>query len=236
MQKNQQKMNAIVASREADAAKQYMFLKKCFAECLGTFGLVFCGTGAVVVNEVSGGAVTHVGIAITFGMIVMAMIYAFGEVSGAHLNPAVTIAFAINKSFSFKQVVPYIISQLAGGLLASGLLLFLFPSSKYLGATIPSGSDAQSFILEVVLTFILMLVIIKVATGSKEQGMFAGLAIGSVILLEAMFGGPISGASMNPVRSFAPALMSGEFNSVWIYLLAPVLGAALAVVVNKLTN
>lgn len=165
-----------------------MALKKYFAECIGTFGLVFCGTGAVVVNEVSAGGVTHVGIAITFGMIVMAMIYAFGEVSGAHLNPPVTIAFAINKNFSTKEVVPYIISQLLGGLMASGLLLFLFPSSKQLGTTIPSGSELQSFVLELVLTFILMLVIIKVATGSKEQGMFAGLAIGSVVLLEAMFG------------------------------------------------
>ena len=213
-----------------------MGLKKYFAECLGTFGLVFCGTGAVVVNEVSGGSVTHVGIAVTFGLIIMAMIYAFGEISGAHFNPAVTIAFAINKNFSTKEIIPYITSQLVGGVLASIILLFLFPSSKDLGGTNPSGSNAQSFVLEVILTFILMIVIVKVATGSKEQGMFAGLAIGAVVLLEAMFGGPISGASMNPARSIAPALVSGELKHLWIYILAPIGGALLAIVVNKLTT
>lgn len=211
-------------------------LKKYTAEFIGTFGLVFCGTGAVVVDEVSGGTVTHVGVAICFGLIVMAMIYAFGEISGAHLNPAVTLAFAVNKSFPFKNVIPYIISQLAGAVLASITLLLLFPSSKNLGATIPSGSDIQSFVLEVILTLILMLVIIKVATGSKEKGMFAGLAIGSVVLLEAMFAGPISGASMNPARSIAPALISGELKQIWIYILAPLSGATLAVFINKLTN
>ena len=211
-------------------------MKKYIAELIGTFGLVFCGTGAIVINEVSNGTITHVGIAITFGLIVMAMIYAFGETSGAHLNPAVTIAFAINKNFPRAQIIPYIISQLCGAFLASLVLLLLFPSSKYLGATIPSGSNLQSFILEFILSFLLMLVIIKVATGSKEQGMFAGLAIGSTVLLEAMFGGPISGASMNPARSIAPAVVSGEIKQVWIYVLAPISGAAFAIFINKLTR
>lgn len=211
-------------------------MKKYISELIGTFGLVFCGTGAIVTNEVSNGAITHVGIAITFGLIVMAMIYAFGEASGAHLNPAVTIAFAINKNFSLKQVLPYIVSQLCGAFLASLTLLFLFPSSKHLGATIPSGSNFQSLVLEFILTFLLMLVIIKVATGSKEQGMFAGLAIGSTVLLEAMFAGPISGASMNPARSIAPAFVSGEIKQIWIYILAPISGAAFAIIVNKLTK
>ena len=138
------------------------------------------------------------GIAITFGFIVMAMIYALGNISGAHLNPAVTIAFTLAKRFQLKQVLPYIIAQLAGAILASLALKYLFPTNQTLGATLPAGTEMQSFILEFILTFFLMLVIINVATGSKEQGMFAGLAIGSTVLLEAMFAGPICGASMNP--------------------------------------
>src|SRR6266536_1190314 len=152
-------------------------MKKYIAELIGTFALVFCGTGAIVIDQQTKGAVTHVGIAITFGLIVMAMIYALGNISGAHINPAVTIAFTIAGRFKLKELIPYIISQIAGALLASFTLKFLFPANEYLGTTIPSGSDMQSFILELLLTFFLMLVIINVATGSKEQGMFAGLAI-----------------------------------------------------------
>lgn len=209
-------------------------MKKYISEIIGTFALVFCGTGAIVINEASNGKVTHVGIAITFGLIVMAMIYALGEKSGAHLNPAVTIAFAVNGNFSSRQVAPYIISQLAGAFLASVLLKLMFPGSVLLGATIPAGSDMQSFILEFILTFILMLVIINVATGSKEQGLFAGMAIGSVVLLEAMFAGPISGASMNPARSIAPAVVAGEIKQLWVYVAAPTLGAIAAVFIQKL--
>ncbi|HVZ96507.1 MAG TPA: aquaporin [Chitinophagaceae bacterium] len=211
-------------------------MKRYVAELLGTFALVFCGTGAIVIDQQSNGGVTHVGIAITFGLIVMAMIYALGDISGAHMNPAVTIAFSIAKRFELKEVLPYIISQLAGGLLASGALHFLFPLNKTLGATMPAGSDMQSFILEFLLTFFLMLVIINVATGSKEQGMFAGLAIGSTVLLEAMFGGPICGASMNPVRSISPALVSGNTEHLWIYLIAPITGAAFAIPVFKVLH
>lgn len=204
-------------------------MRKYVAEIIGTFALVFCGTGAIIINQETNGGVTHVGIAITFGFIVMSMIYALGNISGAHLNPAVSIAFAIAKRFPGKELLPYITSQLAGALLASVVLKLLFPGNENLGATIPVGSDMQSFVLELLLTFFLMLVIINVATGSKEQGMFAGLAIGSVVLLEAMFAGPISGASMNPARSLAPAIISGNTKQIWIYLTAPVAGAILAI-------
>jgi len=211
-------------------------MKKYTAEFIGTFALVFCGTGAITIDEVTNGAVTHVGIAITFGLIVMAMIYAMGEKSGAHLNPAVTLAFFINGNFPGKDVLYYILSQLAGALFASLFLKFLFPGSVTLGTCFPSGSALQSFVLEFILTFLLMLVIVNVATGSKEQGLFAGVAIGSVILLEAMFAGPISGASMNPARSLAPALVSGNLNWLWIYLTAPPLGAAAAIGIHKLSK
>ncbi len=204
-------------------------MKKYIAEVLGTFALVFCGTGAIIINQETAGVITHPGIAFTFGLIVMVMIYSLGPVSGAHLNPAVTIAFAVAKRFPLKEVVPYLLSQFGGALLASMTLHLLFPANQFLGATLPAGSEMQSFVLELILTFFLMLVIIQVATGSKEQGMFAGLAIGSTVLLEAMFAGPICGASMNPVRSLTPALISGHTEHLWIYLTAPTLGAILAV-------
>lgn len=204
-------------------------MNKYIAELLGTFALVFCGTGAIVINQQSGGVITHVGIAITFGFIVMAMIYSLGDISGAHMNPAVTIAFTIAKRFQLKQVLPYIMSQLIGALLASAVLHYLFPADQTLGATLPAGTEMQSFILEFILTFFLMLVIINVATGSKEQGMFAGLSIGSTVLLEAMFAGPICGASMNPARSISPAIISGHTEHLWIYIAAPVAGAAFAI-------
>jgi aquaporin NIP len=204
-------------------------MKKYYAEMLGTFALVFCGTGAIVINQESGGVITHVGIAFTFGLIVMVMIYALGPVSGAHLNPAVTIAFAVAKRFPVNQIFPFIVSQALGAFLASLTLHLLFPANDFLGATMPAGTEIQSFVLEVILTFFLMLVIIQVATGSKEQGMFAGLAIGSTVLLEAMFAGPVCGASMNPIRSLSPAVVSGHLEHLWIYLLAPVLGAILAI-------
>lgn len=211
-------------------------MNKYLSELLGTFAVVFCGTGAIVINQQSGGAVTHVGIAITFGFIVMAMIYALGDISGAHMNPAVTIAFTIAKRFQLKQVLPYLVSQLAGAVLASLTLRFLFPTNDTLGATLPAGTEIQSFVLEFLLTFFLMLVIINVATGSKEQGMFAGLAIGSTVLLEAMFAGPVCGASMNPARSISPALISGHIQHLWIYIAAPVAGAALAIPVFHLLH
>ena len=204
-------------------------MKRLFAEFLGTFGLVFAGTGAIVIDQAANGAVTHVGVALTFGLIVSAMIYAFGDISGAHLNPAVTTGFAVAGRFPWKEVPGYVLAQSAGAFAASGLLRMLFPADQNLGATLPAGSVGQSFVLEVVLTFFLMLVILSVSTGSKEKGITAGFAIGAVIALEALFAGPICGASMNPARSLAPALVSGHLSSLWIYLLAPVIGAVLAV-------
>lgn len=204
-------------------------MRKYLAEIIGTFALVFCGTGAIIIDQQTGGTVTHVGVAITFGLIVTAMIYSVGDISGAHLNPAVTLAFWLAKEFPAKEIFPYIISQCIGGFIASASLRLLFPQNVFLGTTLPAGSDMQSFVLETILTFFLMFVILQVAKGSKEQGMFAGLAIGFVVLLEAMFAGPICGASMNPARSLAPAVVSGHLEHLWIYLTAPVLGASLAV-------
>lgn len=204
-------------------------MKKYLAEIIGTFALVFCGTGAIIINQESGGAITHVGIAITFGLIVASMIYTVGDISGAHLNPAVTLAFWVAKEFPAKEILPYIGSQAIGAFLASGILKFLFPGNDVLGSTLPTGSEMQSFILEIILMFLLMFVILHVAKGSKEQGMFAGLAIGFVVLLGAMFAGPICGASMNPIRSLAPAIVSGHLEHLWIYLSAPIIGALLAV-------
>lgn len=204
-------------------------MRKYLAEIIGTFALVFCGTGAIIINQETNGLITHAGIAITFGLIVSAMIYTVGDISGAHLNPAVTIAFWVAKEFPTKEILPYIFSQGIGAFIASMTLKLLFPANDTLGSTLPTGSPTQSFILEFILTFILMFVILHVAKGSKEQGMFAGIAIGGVVLLEAMFAGPICGASMNPIRSIAPAIMSGHLEHLWVYIFAPILGAILAV-------
>lgn len=211
-------------------------MRRYFAETFGTFALVFAGTGAVVIDDVTHGGVTHVGIAATFGLIVMAMIYTVGDVSGAHLNPAVTFGFWLARRLPGRCVGPYVIAQLIGALLASVALLLMFGNRAYLGATLPAGSDWQSFALEAVLTALLMFVILNVSTGPKETGVMAGIAVGGVIALEAMFGGPICGASMNPARSLAPALVSAHLSSLWIYLAGPVLGAAVAVPCWRLTR
>jgi aquaporin Z len=204
-------------------------MRKWFAEAVGTFCLVFAGTGAVVTDDVSGGAVTHVGVAVTFGLVVMAMIYAVGDVSGAHLNPAVTCGFWLAGRLRAAAAVPYVAAQVVGGLVASGVLRVIFPAHPTLGATLPAGPVTQSFVLEAVLTLILMFVILSISVGPKEKGLMAGIAVGGVVGLEAMFAGPVSGASMNPARSLAPALVSGNLTHLWVYLAAPVLGAALAV-------
>ncbi|HEY2827294.1 MAG TPA: aquaporin [Pirellulales bacterium] len=206
-------------------------MKRYLAEAIGTFALVFAGTGAIVIDNITG-KVTPVGISLTFGLVVMAMIYAIGDVSGAHINPAVTLGFWIGRRLPGATVLPYIASQLTGAFAASGLLLVMFHDST-LGATHPTGPQWQSFVLEIVLTAILMFVILGVATGPKEKGLLAGVAIGGVIAFEALFAGPICGASMNPARSLAPAVLSGALSDIWIYLLAPVLGAAIGVLGHK---
>ena len=204
-------------------------MKRPLAEFLGTFALVFAGTGAIVVNQSTGGVIGHAGIALVFGLVVMAMIYTFGDVSGAHLNPAVSLGFAVAGRFPWRDFPGYAAAQLGGAFAASGLLKILFPTSPTLGATLPAGSVAQSFILELVLTAILMLVILSVSTGAKEKGVTAGIAIGAVVALEAMFAGPVCGASMNPARSLAPAIVSGNFQHLWLYPAATLLGALIAV-------
>ncbi|AMV33689.1 Aquaporin Z [Pirellula sp. SH-Sr6A] len=199
------------------------------AECFGTYSLVLAGTGAIVINHVSHGQITHVGIAITFGLIVLALIYAIGEISGCHLNPAVTAGLFLSGRFGRGLVVPYMLSQIAGACLASLTMRALFPDHRTLGATLPSGSILQSFVLELNLTLLLMFVILCVTRKESPNGMIAGIAIGSVIALEAMFAGPISGASMNPARSIGPALITMNLTSLWVYIIAPCIGSALAV-------
>ena len=204
-------------------------MKKLAAEFIGTFSLVFAGTGAIVIDETTGGAVTHVGVALTFGLIVLAMIYTVGDISGAHLNPAVSLGFFAARRFPLRQAVPYIASQCGGALAASGMLRVLFPQNEMLGTTVPAGSAFQSFVLELILTATLMFVILGVSTGAAEKGITAGIVVGAVIGLEAMFAGPICGGSMNPARSLGPAVVSCHFTYLWIYLLAPVIGAFIAV-------
>lgn len=204
-------------------------MRRLLAEFLGTFVLVLAGTGAIVVNAESGGAITHVGVALTFGLVVLAMVYAFGDVSGAHLNPAVTLGFAVAGRFPWRDLGGYVAAQSAGASCASGLLRFLFPSNAGLGGTHPSGGAMQSVVLEAVLTFILMLVVLRVSSGAREKGITAGIVVGAVIAMEAMFAGPVCGASMNPARSLGPALVSGQLSDLWVYVVGPVGGALLAV-------
>ncbi len=203
------------------------------AELVGTFGLVFAGTGAVVIDVETDGGVGHVGVGLTFGLIVMVMIYAVGHVSGAHFNPAVTLAFAVGRHFPWRAVPRYWAAQLFGALLASGLLRILFGGTADLGATRPRGSAAQSLVLETVLTFFLMFVITAVATDTRAVGQAAAIAIGGTVGLEALFAGPISGASMNPARSLAPALVSWTWADQWLYVLGPLLGAVAGVLAYR---
>lgn len=206
------------------------------AEFIGTFFLVFAGTGAIVINEASGGVIGHVGVALTFGLVVMAMVYTFGDISGAHLNPAVTLGFAVAGRFPLPRSFAYIASQVAGAMAASLTLRLIFPRAAGLGGTLPSGPPLTSFLLEFLLTAMLMLTILSVSTGAREKGITAGIAVGGVIALEALFAGPVSGASMNPARSLAPALVAGNLSHLWIYLTAPVLGALLATPLCRLTR
>lgn len=201
---------------------------KYLAEALATFCLVFFGTGAIIVNHVSRGALTHVGISLSFGLVVLAMIYTFGPTSGAHMNPAVTIGFLAARRISARESAIYIAAQIAGALAASLLLRLMFPGSATLGETLPSGGAGQSFAMEAVLTAILMLVILGVAHEDRAEGLMAGVAIGATIAIEALVGGPISGASMNPARSIGPAVINGNFSWLWIYVAATLAGSVAA--------
>lgn len=208
--------------------------QEAIAEGVGTFILVFAGTGAVMVNQISGGAVTHLGISFVFGAVVAALIYATGHISGAHFNPAVTLAFWASGFFPRRKVLPYILAQLVGAIAASALLLIALGSVANLGATLPlKGNWLQSLVLETVLTFILMFVILGSGLDRRSPIGFAGLAIGLTVGLEAAFMGPITGASMNPARSFGPALVGGIWQHHWVYWVAPILGAQLAVLVYR---
>ena len=198
--------------------------------------MVFCGTGAMTINEVTQGAVTHVGVGLVWGAIVLVMIYSLGEVSGCHINPAVTIAFWAAGKFELKSVPIYLISQVSGAIAASLVLNYLFPESLELGMTIFSGTIEQAFLLEFIITFFLMFIILNVATGSKEQGLMAGLTIGFYIMLAALFAGPITRASLNPARSIGPALVSGNLESLWLYMVAPTLGALFSIPFWKIIN
>ncbi len=211
-------------------------MRKYLAEGIGTFAIVFCGTGAIIINEQTGGIVGHMGISLTFGLIVMLMINCFGSVSGAHFNPAVSLALAANKKLKQSDLILYILSQLIGAIAASAMLSGLFPNNTLLGATLPAVSDGQSFCIEYIITFLLMLVILRVAKTKPEWKWMTSLSIGSMIALAALFAGPICGASMNPARSIGPALISGNLDHIWLYIAGPILGALSALGIEKLLD
>ena len=203
------------------------------AEALGAFALVFFGAGAIMVDA-DGGGLGQLGVALAFGLAIATMIYAVGHVSGAHFNPAVSLGFALTRHFPWSRVAGYWAAQAAGAVAAAFLLRASLGDVANVGATLPSGSDRQSFLWEVVLTFFLMLVIMAVATDTRAVGEAAALAVGGTVALGALVGGPVSGASMNPARSLGPALASGELQSLWIYLVAPLVGASLGALAYQL--
>jgi MIP family channel proteins len=196
------------------------------AEAIGTFGLVFAGCGAIMVDSQTA-ALGHIGVAISFGLVIMAMIFAVGHISGAHFNPAVTLAFAVSRHFAWARVPGYWAAQVAGATAAALVLRGSLGNVAHVGATLPSGSNGQAFLWEAVLTFFLMFVIMAVATDTRAVGESAAIAIGGTVALDAMFGGPLTGASMNPARSLGPALVSGDLTTIWIYLAAPAAGAVI---------
>ena len=204
-------------------------MKEAAAEFIGTLALVFCGAGSIILNDLSGGAVTHAGVSLAFGLIVFLMICAFGDVSGAHFNPAVSLGFAIARRLPARQLPLYFASQFAGAIAASMCLKFFFAGHQTLGGTYPTSSLSFVFVTEVILTTILMFVILAVSTRANERGLMAAISIGAMITVAAFLGGPISGASMNPARSLGPALAANNLQSLWIYLTAPFIGATLAI-------
>lgn len=209
-------------------------MNRYLCELIGTFCLVFAGCGAIAVDAATG-SITHLGVCLVFGLVVMAMIYTFGETSGAHINPAVTLAFWIAGRFKGRDVAPYMLAQCAGAVAAAFLVAHLFPAET-VGETLPAfGDTPRALTLELVLTTILILVILAVATGSKEQGLMAGIAVGGAVALLATVGGPISGASMNPARSIGPAIAYGKIDELWIYLAGPFAAAPLAYALARLS-
>ena len=208
--------------------------RQVLAEFLGTFCLVFAGTGAIVVNDFSQGAITHFGIATAFGLVVFAMIYAFGEISGSHLNPAVSIGLWVAGKFDARHLTGYILAQCAGAVMASLVLHGVFPDHRTLGMTLPAAGQTSAFLFEIILTWMLMLVILNVTHPTHPHRSFAGFIIGAFVGLEALFGGPVSGASMNPARSLGPALVVGNMLDLWIYLIAPIIGSIAAVLIHRL--
>lgn len=210
-------------------------LHRAIAEVVGTFALVFAGCGAIMVNAQTG-ALGHIGVAATFGLVVMVMIYTFGHVSGAHFNPAVTTAFTLTRHLPIPDAIAYVVAQLVGAITAAATLRAILGTTANLGSTTPSGSAGQSFALELALTAFLMLVIVAVATDTRAVGEAAAIAIGGTVALDALFGGPISGASMNPARSIGPALVSGTFDSLWLYIVAPLVRATVGALVYLFTR
>jgi len=209
--------------------------RRALAEAAGTFALVFTGCGAIMVNAQTG-ALGHVGVAVTFGLVIMAMIYTFGHVSGAHFNPAVTTAFTLTRHLPIRIAAVHVVAQVVGATVAALALRGILGSTADLGSTTPTGSTGQSFALELALTAILMLVITAVATDTRAVGEAAAIAIGGTVTLGALFGGPISGASMNPARSIGPAIVSGTLDLLWLYIVAPLIGAAIGAVIYELSR
>ncbi|MGN6558360.1 MAG: MIP/aquaporin family protein [Solirubrobacterales bacterium] len=211
--------------------------RRAAAEGFGTFALVFAGCGAIVTEATNPGSLGTVGIAFVFGLIVMAMVYATGHLSGAHLNPAVTLAFVLTRHFPRAEAAAYIAAQVVGALCAAAVLVAIWPSQPAsLGATLPSVGVGSAFVYEVILSAFLMFVIMAVATDTRAVGAGAAIAIGGTVGLDALFGGPVTGASMNPARSLGPALVSGELHDLWLYLIAPPLGAALGALAYQLVR
>src|SRR5438309_1741622 len=203
-------------------------LRRSLAEGIAAFALVFAGCGAVVTNATHRGALGSVGVSLVFGLVIMVMIYATGHLSGAHINPAVTTAFTLTRHFPLRDAVAYIAAQLAGAALAALLLLAIWPARPAaLGATVPSIGVGSALVYELVMTGLVMFVIVAVATDTRAVGAAAAFAIGGTVALDALFGGPLTGASMNPARSFGPALASGTWTDFWVYVVGPVVGAVL---------
>ena len=208
------------------SARPPSLARRALAEALGTFALVFAGCGAIVTDAERGGALGAVGIGLVFGLVILAAIAALGHISGAHFNPAVSAGFWLTRHMPGRETVAYVAAQLAGGVAAALLLWVIWPSQPAdLGATAPTIAAGRALLLEAVMTALLMLVIISVATDTRAVGAPAAIAIGATVALDAMFGGPLTGASMNPARSLAPALVSGHLADLWIYIAGPVLGA-----------